>query len=125
MSVDHIPHLWMQSLHPSADAHGDAVGLFMQAQWCYDVGQSFSQVMGKILAAQLYSAAESAAGGYSSVRASLEEGDLDRCTAWLNNCVWSKASLHTAERLVELATGSTLSTAPLKQHLISRYIAGL
>lgn len=56
------------------------------------------------------------------VEACLRSLQLNDVTAWLNQHIWSKASLYSIDEILCQATGETLNTKYYQQHLIERYL---
>ncbi|MBJ7538413.1 carboxypeptidase M32 [Marinomonas transparens] len=52
----------------------------------------------------------------------IESGDLSPIFQWLNDNIWSQASLHSTDELVKRATGETLNAAHFRKHLEGRYL---
>jgi len=74
--------------------------------------------MGALTAAQLYRAASQAIGG---LEGPLRRGDLTALDAWLDENIWSQASLLDTPSLVTRATGAPLGTEAFEAHLERRY----
>jgi len=52
----------------------------------------------------------------------IQSGDLSPIFQWLNDNIWTQASLHTTDELVKRATGETLNAAHFRKHLEGRYL---
>ena len=77
-----------------------------------------SYTLGALIAAQLFSALNTALPNLSST---LEQGDLSPIRTWLHQNIWSKASSLSTHELIQAATGEPISTRAYRAHLRSRY----
>jgi carboxypeptidase Taq len=50
------------------------------------------------------------------------KGNYDEVFTWLQQNIWSQASIYETDELVSRATGETLNTRYFEQHLRNRYL---
>ena len=77
-----------------------------------------SYTLGAMYAAQYKATMEKTV----NIEAAIQSGDLSPIFQWLNDNIWSQASLHTTDELVTRATGEILNAAHFKKHLEERYL---
>ena len=117
-----VPDAWdalMRELLGLSTKGNDRNGCMQDVHWPAGlIGYFPTYTLGALTAAQLYRAANAA---ISDLESQLRRGDLSALDAWLNEHVWSQASLLDTPSMVEKATGAPLSTEAFEAHLERRY----
>jgi carboxypeptidase Taq len=117
-----VPEAWdalMRELLGLSTKGNDRDGCMQDVHWPAGlIGYFPTYTLGALTAAQLYRAASQAIGG---LEGQLRRGDLAALDAWLNDNIWSQASLLDTPALVARATGAPLGTEAFEAHLESRY----
>ena len=117
-----VPEAWdalMRELLGLSTKGNDRNGCMQDVHWPAGlIGYFPTYTLGALTAAQLYRAAETA---IPELAAQLRRGELATLDAWLDEQVWSRASLLDTPSLVTRATGKPLGTEAFEAHLEKRY----
>jgi carboxypeptidase Taq len=123
IEVDDIPGLWNEKMQAYLGLSTDGNyrnGCMQDIHWA---GGSFgyfpSYTLGAIYAAQEFSAADRA---IPQLREKIAAGQMNELFQWLNDNIWSKASLLSTDDLMIAATGEPLNARHFKAHLERRYL---
>ena len=81
-----------------------------------------SYVLGALLAAQLFEAAQA---GVEDLNHRIARGEFGPLDAFLRDRVWSKGSLLETDELVVQATGKPLGVEAFERHLRRRYLGAV
>ncbi|RYZ89018.1 MAG: hypothetical protein EOO68_25840, partial [Moraxellaceae bacterium] len=126
IEVDDIPALWeerMQSYLGLSTRDNYRDGCMQDIHWPIGAFGYFpSYTLGALYAAQLFSAAKSRV---PQLRDKISGGELAPLFAWLNEHIWSQASLVSTDDLITAATGEPLNAKFFKDHLDQRYLQTL
>jgi carboxypeptidase Taq len=123
LEVADIPEKWdagMRRLLGLSTAGNFENGCMQDVHWPAGLFGYFpTYTLGALTAAQLF---EAARGAQPGLGAAITAGDLSGLDAWLDEKVWSRASLLETPELVRSATGAPLGTAAFQRHLRRRYL---
>jgi len=120
LAVADLPQAWREAMARDVGVtpHGDLDGCLQDVHWALGaLGYFPSYTLGNLYAAQLYQAWQRQAGG----EAALAAGDLSPLREWLRRHVWQPGRRHTAEEIVQAASGAPISAAPLLSYLEEKY----
>jgi carboxypeptidase Taq len=59
---------------------------------------------------------------YPNINESIEKGDLTNIKSWLNENIWTNASIYSTDELMTKVTGEALNPKYFKAHLENRYL---
>ncbi len=124
IEVDDIPALWhekMQAYLGLSTEGNYRDGCMQDIHWALGLFGYFpSYTLGAIYAAQEFAAATRA---IEQLPAKIAAGELGELFQWLNDNIWSKASLLATDELMIAATGEPLNAGYFKAHLERRYFS--
>ena len=124
IEVDDIPALWnekMQAYLGLSTEGNYRDGCMQDIHWALGLFGYFpSYTLGAIYAAQEFAAATRA---IVQLPAKIAAGELSELFQWLNDNIWSKASLLSTDELMIAATGEPLNASYFKAHLERRYFS--
>lgn len=124
IEVDDIPALWnekMQAYLGLSTEGNYRDGCMQDIHWALGLFGYFpSYTLGAIYAAQEFAAATRA---IEQLPAKIAAGELGELFQWLNDNIWSKASLLSTDELMIAATGEPLNARHFKAHLERRYFS--
>jgi carboxypeptidase Taq len=117
-----IPEAWdarMQAYLGLTTLDNPKDGPMQDVHWPAGVFGYFpSYTLGAALAAQQWAAV---ARKHRDIEDDLAAGRFTRLNRWRRDKIWRKASMHSADRIMKAATGSTLDVEPFIAHLKMRY----
>jgi carboxypeptidase Taq len=122
LAVRDIPDAWNEEMQRLLGVRPNtfAEGCLQDIHWSMGlVGYFPTYLLGALKAAQFFDAAKNAHPGLVE---RLGDGDFGPWLGWLKENVHRHASLYGSDELLERATGRELQTAPLIEHLKSRYL---
>lgn len=123
LPVAELPERWdagMQQLLGLSTAENYRDGCMQDVHWAAgQFGYYPTITLGALMAAQLFAAAQRA---HPHLGEWLARGDFSGLDMWLNEHVWSQASLVSTADIVQRATGEPLGTAAFERHLRRRYL---
>lgn len=123
ISVADIPELWdikMQELLGLPTKNNYKNGCMQDVHWASGhFGYFPTYMLGAMDAAQMYAAALST---NPEIPRCIEQGDFSILDSWLRDNIWSQASLHSVEKLLQFATGNERQITSYKNHLENRYL---
>jgi carboxypeptidase Taq len=123
LEVADLPDAWNEKMirylgRATGDNHRD--GCMQDVHWYAGLFGYFPcYTLGAVMAAQLYAAAQQRRG---DIVAGVAQGDFAPLLAWLRQNVHNRGRLVEVPQLLTDATGSVLSTAAFKTHLLARYL---
>jgi carboxypeptidase Taq len=124
LQVADIPERWAEGMQRllGLDTRGnDRDGCMQDVHWPAGIFGYFpSYTLGAIIAAQLFAALSRAV---PDLDRTIATGDLGTIVAWLSDAVWSQASRHDLDALLQRATGEPLSARAYRAHLERRYLS--
>ncbi|QYJ77953.1 carboxypeptidase M32 [Shewanella acanthi] len=123
LDVDDLPDFWSSQMQQLLGLNTDGNykdGCMQDIHWTVgELGYFPSYTLGAMYAAQCRFAMEKVLGPIETL---IAEGKLPMVFNWLQDNIWSKASLLTTDELITQATGETLNGQYLERHLRSRYL---
>jgi carboxypeptidase Taq len=123
IACEDIPALWDEKMmqYLGVDTRGNyRMGCMQDIHWTDGmIGYFPSYTLGAMYAAQYFASIRRQHGDLDTQIAS---GNLVPVFEWLNNNIWSQASLWSTDELVRRATGEKLNPAHFKAHLEKRYL---
>lgn len=118
-----VPELWQQKMQQYLGLNTTGNyrdGCLQDIHWTDgSFGYFPSYTLGAMIAAQLRTAMCRELG---PLAAHIERRDLSPIWQWLQQHVWSQASLLSSEQLLQQATGEALNSQYFRQHLQQRYL---
>lgn len=124
IGVDDIPDLWhqkMQAYLGISTENNYRDGCMQDIHWPMGaLGYFPSYTLGAMYAAQEFAAAKRSIG---NLHEQIAGGELGKLFQWLQENIWSKASLLSTDELMSAATGEPLNARFFKAHLEQRYLA--
>jgi carboxypeptidase Taq len=123
LQVADLPERWAEGMQAllGLDTRGnDRDGCMQDVHWPAGIFGYFpGYTLGAIIAAQLFAAMSRAV---PDLDARIAAGDFSAVVSWLDDAVWSQASRHELDALLERATGEPLSARAYRAHLERRYL---
>ncbi len=122
LAVKDLPEAWNAELKANLNIEPDnnCHGCLQDVHWFVGkFGYFPSYTLGHMMAAQLF---DQMKRDMQDLPERLREGDFVSIRKWLNRNVHKKGRLMRRDELLNEVTGSPLSTAPLLNHLESRYL---
>ncbi|WP_163132651.1 carboxypeptidase M32 [Agarivorans sp. Alg241-V36] len=123
IKVADIPELWDQKMQQylGLSTKGNyRDGCMQDVHWPAGlIGYFPSYSLGAMYAAQFHAALVKAK---PDTPQAVAKGNYDEVFAWLQQNIWSQASIYETDELVSRATGETLNTRYFEQHLRNRYL---
>jgi carboxypeptidase Taq len=117
-----IPQAWdarMRAYLGLGTLDRPAQGPMQDVHWPAGIFGYFpSYTLGAVMAAQQWRAI---ARTHRDIEKDLARGDFSRINRWRDKRIWKKASLHSADEIMQAATGSGLDPEPFIDHLRARY----
>lgn len=123
LEIDDMPELWNKMMKDMLDVTvpSDKEGCMQDIHWSDgSFGYFPTYTLGAMTAAQLFGAAKEK---NPNLMSEIESGNFTGLLSWLRENIHSKASLHTAEELIEKATGQKLNAEVFKDYLKNKYLA--
>lgn len=123
LTVDDVPERWNTSMQKNlgiSPGKQHSLGCMQDIHWSEGAFGYFpAYTLGAVNAAQLASSLREAHPQWQSHFA---EGDLEFVFDWLQQHIWSAASLQSSQELMQRVTGSATDASFLLEHLQARYV---
>lgn len=121
IKVDELPDVWNQKYadYLGVKVENDSEGVMQDTHWASGLYGYFpSYALGNIYDGQINQALTKALPNWCK---ELSEGKLDSANNWLKEHIHSKGNLYDPEKLIALATGGNLDSAPFLKYLSEKY----
>lgn len=123
LDPEDLPEAWNERMQQDLGVvpANDAEGVLQDGHWFASgfVGGFFQPyAIGSVLSAQFY---EAACVAHPRIPDEMERGDFSSLHGWLSAHVYRHGARYPAGELVERATGSQMTVAPLARHLQAKY----
>jgi carboxypeptidase Taq len=121
VKVDEIPQVWRQKMKDllGMDVPDDKSGCLQDVHWCGgSIGYFPTYLVGSMVAAQLYSAANRQIPGLES---QLEQGKSDEFLKWLRTNIHMHGRRYKTEDLIKRATGKAVGSQDYIDYLAKKF----